>query len=132
MVVAEPVEVARRRQSTNDERGRERDAVRRSRPPPTSRGGVADDGNGVDDGTGSDLTERDGVEELRVGHPVVVVDGVVLHQRDDDEAPAVRECTDLERDPHQREQAAGRTVGGRREQGPEVRAELGRVRRLMR
>jgi hypothetical protein len=30
---------------------------------------------------GGDLAERDGVEELAVGHPVVGIDGVVLHQR---------------------------------------------------
>ena len=45
-------------------------------------GGVADDRDGLHDRSGRDLTERDRVEELRVGHPVVVVDGVGLHQRE--------------------------------------------------
>jgi hypothetical protein len=55
-------------------------------PAAEAAGGVADDGDGVHDGTGGDLPEGDGVEELRVGHPVVGVDGVVLHERDDHEA----------------------------------------------
>ena len=64
-----------------DERRRERD----ERGEETARdacGGVADDGDGVHDGSGRDLTERDRVEELGVGHPVVVVDGVALHERE--------------------------------------------------
>ena len=65
-------------------------------------GGVADDRDRVHDRTGCDLPERDRVEELRVGHPVVVVDGVALHQRDDHEPAAVGERADLERHPHQR------------------------------
>ena len=73
-VVAETVEVGcaeeheREGRREGDERG-EQTAADAGR-------GVADDGDGVDDRAGGDLAERDGVEELRVGHPVVVVDGV--------------------------------------------------------
>ena len=37
---------------------------------------LADDRDGLHDRPGRHLAERDGVEELRAGHPVVVVDGV--------------------------------------------------------
>ena len=40
------------------------------------------------------------------GHPVVGVDGVALHQRDDHEAAAERQRADLERDPGQRAEPA--------------------------
>ena len=54
-------------------------------------GGVADDRDGLHDGAGGDLAEGDRVEELVAGHPVIVADRVGLHQRDDDEAAAVRQ-----------------------------------------
>jgi hypothetical protein len=52
------------------------------------------------------LPDGDRVEELGVGHPAVALDRVVLHQRDDHEAAAVRERAHLERDPDEGEQAA--------------------------
>ena len=70
-----------------------------SSPPPSAVRGVADGGDRRDDRAGRDLPERDGVEELGVGHPVVGVHGVALHQRDDHEAAAVGERADLERRP---------------------------------
>ena len=95
-----------------------------SRPPPMPARGVADDGDGLHDRPGGDLTERDRVEELRVGHPVVVVDGVGLHQRDDDEAAAVRERADLQRDPRRaRAGRRSRRCAVAASSGPEVRAE---------
>jgi hypothetical protein len=39
---------------------------------------VADHGDSLHDGAGSDLAEGDGVEELPAGHPVVVGDGIGL------------------------------------------------------
>ena len=89
------------------ERGGERDG-RGEQPAADAGRGVADDGDGLHDRARGDLAEGDGVEELRVGHPVVGVDGVVLHQRDDHEPAAVGQRADLERHPRQREQAAGR------------------------
>ena len=77
-----------------------------SRPPREPGGGVADDRDGLHDGSGGDLAEGDGVEELRAGHPVVVVDGVGLHERDDHEAAAVGQRADLERHPGHRGQHA--------------------------
>ena len=53
------------------------------------------------------LTEGDRVEELAAGHPVVVLHGVALHERDDHEAAAERERADLQRRPRQRAQPAG-------------------------
>ena len=90
---------------------------------------VADHGDGLDHRPGRDLPERDGVEELAVRHPVVVVDGVLLHQRHDHEAAAVRERTDLDRDPRQREDTApvaGADASsiGRRVRRGDPRAEL--------
>ena len=64
-------------------------------------GGVADHGDGVDHRPWCDLTESDGIQELCAGHPVVGDDGVVLHERDDDEAATIGEGADLERDPGQ-------------------------------
>ena len=76
-------------------RGRRRTRARRRRAPPAAAadagGGIADHGDRLHDGPGSDLAERDRVQELRVGHPVVVVHRVRLHQRDDHKAAAVRE-----------------------------------------
>jgi hypothetical protein len=44
-------------------------------------GGVADDGDGLHDRPGSELAERDGVEELGAAHhPVVALDYVGLHR----------------------------------------------------
>jgi hypothetical protein len=73
-------------------------------------GGVTDDGDSLDDGAGGDLPERDGVQELCTGHPVVGGHGVVLHQRDDDESAAVGECADFESDP--RDGAEASNCGG--------------------
>ena len=70
-------------------------------------GGVADDRNRLHNGPGRDLAERDRVEELGAGHPVVAADHVGLHQRDDDEPAAERQPADLERLPrHRREHPA--------------------------
>ena len=79
-----------------------------SSPPVDAVRGVADGRDRGDDGSRGDLSERDGVEELGVGHPVVGVHRVALHQRDDHEAAAVGERTDLEGRPAQRREAAGR------------------------
>ena len=78
-----------------------RTRLRRREAAADPEGGVADDGDGLDDRAGRDLAERDRVEELPVGHPVVAVHGVGLHQRDDDEPAAVGQGADLERDPDQ-------------------------------
>jgi len=75
-------------------------------------GGVADGGDRRDDGTGGDLAERHGVEEAGVGHPVVGVDRVALHQGDDHEAAAEGERTDLERGPGEWWEPAARGNGG--------------------
>jgi MFS family permease len=75
-------------------------------------GGVADGGDRRDDGAGGDLAERDGVEEAGVGHPVVGVDRVALHQGDDHEAAAEGERTDLERGPGEWWEPAARGNGG--------------------
>ncbi len=71
-----------------------------------SRGGVADRSDGMGHRPGGHLPERDRVQELRAGHPVVAIYGVTLHQRDDHEAAAVREGADLQRRPGQGKQAA--------------------------
>ena len=42
-------------------------------PAEDAGGGVADDGDRLDDGSGRDLAEGDGVEELPADHPVVGV-----------------------------------------------------------
>jgi len=70
-VVAEAVEPGRAEEH-EDERGRERDEG--GEETACEPGGcVADDRNGLHHGSGRDLPEGDGVEELGVGHPVVVV-----------------------------------------------------------
>jgi hypothetical protein len=56
-----------------------------------------------------DLPERDGIEELSGRQPVIARDGVPLHQRDDHEPAAVGESSDLECNPGEGEQPAGRT-----------------------
>ncbi len=94
-----------------DERWRERDDCGQQTARNACRG-VADNGDGLHDGTRRDLAERYRVEKLATRHPVVLLDGVVLHQRDDDEAAAVGERPDLERDPNEREDTA---AGRRRE-----------------
>src|ERR1035441_6591048 len=62
-----------------------------------SGSGVADDSDGLDDRAGSDLAERNGIEELGGSHPVVRGHGVVLHQGDDDKPAPIGESADLER-----------------------------------
>ena len=98
------------------ERGGERDGGG-EQPAAEPGGGVAEYGDGVHHRAGGDLAEGDGVEELCVGHPVVGLDGVVLHQRDDHEAAAVGEGADLECHPGQCQQLAARGIR-RREQRP--------------
>ena len=83
------------------ERGGERDE-RGEQATGEAVGRVADCGDGRDDGAGGDLAEGDRVQKLPVAHPVVGVDGVTLHQRDDHETAAERERPDLERRPGQR------------------------------
>ena len=78
-----------------------------------ARGRVPDHRDGEHDRTGRELAQRNGVEELRVGHPVVVTDRIGLHQRDDDESTAVGEGADLQRDPHDRDQHAAADSAGR-------------------
>jgi hypothetical protein len=63
-----------------DERGGEGDQ-RSEQGAGNSTGCVADYSDRLDDRSGSELAESDGVEELRAGHPVVGGDGVVLHER---------------------------------------------------
>ena len=81
---------------------------------------VADRGDRRGHGPGRDLAQGHGVEKLRVGHPVIGVHGVGLHQRDDHEAAAVGERSDLERRPAQRAQPSdgGRPRRQRRERPP--------------
>src|SRR5580704_10468977 len=75
-----------------------------------TRGGVADGGHGLYDRAGGYLAERDAVEELAAGHPVMA-HRVGLHERDDHEPAPERQSADLERGPGDRyEYAAG---GGR-------------------
>ena len=97
-----------------DERRREGDQCRQQTPA-HSGGGIADHSDRLHDGTRSDLPERDCIEELPVGHPVVVVHRVRLHQRDDDEPAAVGQRADLECDPAKRQQAARRGRAGRQD-----------------
>jgi hypothetical protein len=68
-------------------------------PRPTPHSCVADHRHRLHDWTRGDLTQGDGIEELRSGHPVIGDDGLVLHQGDDDEPTAVGEGADLERHP---------------------------------
>ena len=97
LVAAQAVEVAGAEQ---DERERRGEGDGRGEEPARQPGRrVADHGDGLHDRAGRDLAERDGVQELAVGHPVVVANRVGLHQRDDHEAAAVGQRADLERDP---------------------------------
>src|SRR5579862_3734679 len=80
------------------ERRRERDDRGEQRTAYTARR-VADDGDGLHDRARGHLSERDRIQELGRRHPVVVRDGVGLHEGDDHEAAAVGERADLERDP---------------------------------
>jgi hypothetical protein len=68
---------------------------------------VADGRDRGHHGTGRDLAERDGIEELRIRHPVIGVHCVALHERDDHEAASVGERADLEGRPAQRAEPAG-------------------------
>ena len=121
MVVAETIEVGRAEE--HEREGWCEGDERREQAAADAARGVADDGHGVHDRTGRDLAEGDGIEELRVGHPVEAVDGVALHERDDDEAAPVGECPDFACHPDQREHAAAGGRRGRGEEGPEVCAE---------
>ena len=81
-----------------------------------SVGAVADRGDRRHHRPRRHLAERDRVEEFGVGHPVVGVDGVALHQRDDHEAAAEGEAADLEGGPGEVADAAGGDGGeGRRQ-----------------
>ncbi len=110
-VLAEGVEVAASEDDEEERRG-EGNRGREQRPADTCRR-VADGRHRVGDRAWCDLPQRDGVQELRIRHPVVAVDGVVLHERDDHEAASVGERADLERDPGEREEAARRCGDGR-------------------
>ena len=92
------------------ERGRE-GYERRQQAAAEAGSGVTDHRDRLYNRTGSDLTERDRVQKLPIGHPVVVVHRVGLHQRDDDEPAAVGQRTDLERHPAKGEQPAGGRSG---------------------
>ena len=97
----EPVEVAR---PDEHEQERRREGDRRREEAATDPAAAyPDDRDGLHDGPGCDLTERDRVQELPVRHPVVAVDGVGLHQRDDHEAAAVRQRADLDGGPDERQ-----------------------------
>ena len=103
MIRAQSVEV--RTQSEHEhERRSERHDSRQQCASDASRG-VADDGNGLDDRAGSHLPQGHGIQKLRSGHPVIGDHGTVLHQRNDDEAPAVGQGTDLEGNPDERPEA---------------------------
>ena len=95
------------------ERRRERDERRQQRAADTRRG-VADDGHRLDDRARGDLPEGHRVQELGVGHPVVVVHRVGLHERDDHEATAEGQRPDLERHPGQCAQPTRRHHAQRR------------------
>ncbi len=103
-----------RRTGEHEDEGRGKGDQRRHETAADSPGGVAHDGHGLDDRSGGDLAECDGIEELGTGHPVVRRDGVVLHERDDDESAAIGEGTDLERHPDQRSETAERRHHGAR------------------
>ena len=105
-VAAQPVEPARSEQH-EAERRREGDHRRQDAPGQPGRG-VADHRHGLHDRAGGDLAERDGVEELGRGHPVVVAYRVRLHQRDDHETAAVGQGAHLERHPRHRQQHPAR------------------------
>jgi hypothetical protein len=105
-VAAQPVEPAR---SEQHEAERRREGDHRGQDAPGQAGrGVADHRHGLHDRAGGDLAERDGVEELRRGHPVVVAYRVRLHQRDDHETAAVGQRAHLERHPRYRQQHPAR------------------------
>ena len=87
------------------ERGREGDGCGEQSPADAGRR-VADDRHRLDDRSGRDLAQRDGVEELAARHPVVVAHRIGLHERDDHEAAAVGQRPDLEGDPAERQQPA--------------------------
>ena len=115
--------------SHHDKRRRERDRRRQQRAAETGRG-PADHRHRMDHRTGRELTVRDRVGELGIGHPPVGVHGVGLHERDDHEAAAVGEGTDLEGRPGQRgERGGGQHERGRRERrsgaGPAAPRQLG-------
>ncbi len=89
-----------------DEQERRRERDERGEQAAADAGGrIADGGDRLHHRPGRHLPERDRVEELTARQPVVVRDGVRLHERDDHEAAAVRERADLERDPHERSDA---------------------------
>jgi hypothetical protein len=90
-------------------------------------GGVADGRDRPDDRPGRDLAQRDRVQELGIGHPVIGVDGIALHQRDDHEPAAKGERADLERRP--REGADPARGDRRRPQGGKRRGVSRRARR---
>ena len=114
-VGSDPVEVAAADEDEDERRG-EGDQ-RGQQPAADSPGRVADHGHGLDDRARGDLAEGDGVQELGAGHPVVGGDGVVLHERDDDEPAAVGEGADLEGHPGQRPESADRSTVERRRAG---------------
>ena len=123
-VAAQPVEAVRAEQDERERRA-ERDRRRQHATGQAGRG-VTHYGDSLDDRSRGDLAEGDGVEKLAAGHPVVVVDRVGPHQRDDHEPAAVGQCADLERHPGDRgEHADADRPGGESLRGNEHRHESG-------
>ena len=89
----QPVETVRA-QEDERERGREGDG-RGQEAAADPRGGVADDGDREDDRPRCHLPQRDRIQKLSARHPVVAIDGVVLHERDDHEPTAVESAPTL-------------------------------------
>jgi hypothetical protein len=89
-------------------------------PPGEPSGGVAHGGHCLGDRPGSHLPQRHSVEELRMGHPVVGVHSVRLHERDDHEPPPNAKRAHLEGGPGESHRPAGRGC----EQRPDVGAKL--------
>jgi hypothetical protein len=105
-IAPEPVEIPAAAEHEG-ERGCERDRDG-EQAAGHSGGGVADHGHRQHHRSRGDLAEGNRPEELGGGHPVVGAHGVVLHQRDDHETAAVRECAYLESHPGQGQEAADR------------------------
>ena len=62
-------------------------------------------------GTGRELADGDGVEQLLLGEPAVLVDEVTFEKGDEDVAAAVEDASDLKEE--EAERAEGQGGGGR-------------------
>ena len=112
-----------------DERERRRECDQRREQAAADPGRrVADCGDRVaTTGPGVTCPSATALRNCPLGHPVVAVDGVALHQGDDHEAAPEREGPDLQRGPDQRAEPAGAGDGGQ-QHGQPLQAEPARGR----